>query len=198
MTTPKGYCTIPDDLQNYLGLSSLTAQQYLEANVLLAAAEAHIDRETRRSWLLGAITGERYDLVRSVVYLRNAPVSSIQSITRRSDQIGDTPTILTAGVDYELLDPQRGEVHFLSGYRGMHMIAFISYTPNRPVPADISLAAVQIVAATMYPTLFSSRYGMSEQKVDNIDVKYSVDGTSITVPEIAREIIASYRLPLIV
>lgn len=211
MTTPKGYCQILD-ISLHLGmissgLTTLTTDQQTRANDLIAAAEAYIDRETRKGWLLPPITSERYTLLEPVLYLRSRPVASVQSIETRTTQVGDTLTTLTQGTDYELLDPDRGEVRFVAGYGASDpnaprmffapSIAFVSYTPNLPVPADITLAATQIAAASLVLSIYPERAGMTQlQLAENATMQFSQDGFNMLVPATAQRIIDGYRLPI--
>lgn len=188
-------------------ISTLTSDQQDQATTLMGAAETLIDRETRRQWMVPAITGERYDLTLPVLYLTQAPVTSVESIATRTTQVGDTPTTLTAGTDYELIDPTLGQIVFASGYGAADpgaprlqwapSIAFVSYTPNRPVPADISHVATLICAHSLYMTLNNDRWGIERAQVQGVNMTVQYDGalTQLVVPDAAQTILDSYRLP---
>lgn len=183
---------------NYLG-KTLTAAQQTEATTLLGFAEDLIDRETHRGWLLGPITNEIYDLWQPVIYLRHAPVTSVQSVQTRTLTVADTLQTLTSLVDYELIDANRGEVVLVSGYWSRHSIALVSYTPNLPVPQDISQAATLIAAYSMTTSIYPDRFGVAQALADqHTRVVYTDDGVSIQIPDTAQAIMDGYRLPLVV
>ena len=192
----KGYTTVAN-VESHLG-RTLTTGQVAEATVLLDSTEAFIDRETRRAWIVPPITGERYDLIESVVYLRFAPVASVEAVTTRTTLVGDSPVTLLAGVDYELVDPVIGEVQFVAGYRGPRTIARISYTPDLPVPADITRAATLIVAQSLMLALFPDRSGVQKVQADReTAITYFADGLALEVPASAQYILDGYRRPII-
>lgn len=194
--TYKGYCQ-PTDVANLLG-RTLTTSQTSEATTLIAATESYIDRETRRAWIVPPITAERYDLRGRTLYLRWRPVTSIQQLQGRSDAVGDTLYTLVSGTDYELLDPNLGEVLVSWGFYGRHRVIFASYTPNLgTVPADITYAATLIVANSLIFTILPDSYGIAQTRFGRLTgLTFRESGAVLTVPPAAAEILAAYRLPV--
>jgi hypothetical protein len=194
---PGSYCTNAA-VAALLGLT-LTASQQSEADTLILAASAYIERETRRAWLVPPITGEQYPLITPTVYLRSRPVASIQQVRTRTSAVGDTFYTAIAGVDYELFDPALGVLRFSSGYGGPSAYAFVDYTPAlSTVPADIALAATLIVAETLARALFPGRLGIKEAEPERgVRLVYSEYGGALSVPPLARQIIDGYTRPII-
>lgn len=185
----KNYTTV-DAVAAYLG-TAFTSDQEVQATALLPIAENFIDVETQGNggWLNGPIVSEQYDLANSgrKFYLRSTPVASVQSIYRRTLKVGDTPILLVAGTDYELLNPSTGEVLLsemvaYSNYRGygfygdpawnpewgniggialgFGMVALVSYTPVQSCPPLITQCATEIVAYWMQNNIHPERYGV--------------------------------------
>lgn len=148
----KGY-TSRLRVQSYLG-RTLTADQLDQADALIAAAEAWIDRRTHRSWLVASpVTDELHTVTGGVVYLQQRPVTSITSVTVRSLAVSATETSLVDGSDYELIDPTNGGLS-LGGSAYLDSLAKVSYVHTGPaVPEDIALATTMMVAAWLQPTL---------------------------------------------
>lgn len=191
----KGYTTNAA-IASFLGLT-FSGDQQSEADTLIGAAEAYIDRETRKGWLLGPITGERYNLTTPTLYLRSHPIISVQSVITRTQAIGDPPYTAIAGVDYEVFDLNLGQINFSSGYSGPRAVALVSYTPNLPVPGDIALCATMIVANSLYPALNPGVYGLASAQVDkDVVMKYTSDASQLLIPATAQRIIDGYRLPI--
>lgn len=193
----KGYC-VHSDVAALLGLTFTTAQE-AACDALIAAAEAYIDRGTHRAWLVGPITGERYNLKSPTLYLKSRPVTSVQSVQTRTQAVGDTLYTAIAGVDYELFDANLGQINFSGGYSGPRAVALVSYTPNLgTVPADIAHAAALIVANTMTPMLVPDSYGIAEMRFGReTGLKFDDNGITITIPQTAQQIIDGYRIPII-
>jgi hypothetical protein len=191
---PGSYC-VNTDIANYLG-QTLTAGQQAEADTLILAASAYIDRETRRGWLVPPITGERYDLRTPTLYLKHHPITSVQSIITRTQAIGDTLYTAIAGVDYEVFDLSLGQINFSSGYSGPRAVALVSYTPNLPVPADISMACTLIAANTMTTAILPDSFGLSKVQFGRETSLAFEDGVTLTVPPQAQAILDGYRLPV--
>lgn len=218
----KGYTNLTD-VSLYLGktsggITTLSTDQQTQVNELLSEVETYIDRETRRAWFPAGtqITAERYDLILPVLYLRYRPVTSVQLIQTRSRQIGDTLYTCTQGSpgvpgDYELIDANMGEVRFMDGFgaadpqaprlttlAGAHSLAFVTYTPNRPVPPDISRCACMIVAHSMYLPLNADRWGLDEVYLDqSTKMTYTALGTALAIPAEAERIIQNYTRSII-
>src|SRR5438309_5624221 len=154
----------------YLGSISLTADQIALATQYLDSVESFIDARTgrvnRRSWLQPAQTNELHRLERNHLALNYAPVTSIAQIQQRTTQVGDTWTTLTAGTEYEMIDTTRGIVQFVAGHRGFHTLVQVSYTPNSPVPAEITEAALMIVSTSLLRSIKADRLDLSELQLD--------------------------------
>jgi hypothetical protein len=191
----KGYC-VNADIAAYLGRTLTTAQQS-EADTIIGAVETYIDRETRRAWILPPITGERYDLISPTLYLRHRPITSVQSIITRTQALGDTLYTAIAGVDYEVFDLALAQINFSSGYSGPRAIALVSYTPNVPVPSDISLCATLIAANTMTTTLLPDSFGLQKVQFGRETSLQFTDGVTLTVPPQAQAILDGYRYPIL-
>lgn len=198
----KFYTTI-DAVSAYLG-TAFTSDQEVQATALLPIAENFIDVETQGNggWLNGPIVSEQYDLANSghKFYLRSTPVASVESIYRRTLKVGDTPILLVAGTDYELLNPSTGEVLLAemvaySNYRGYGfygdpawnpewgniggialtapMVALVSYTPVQTVPPLITQCATEIVAYWLQNNIHPERYGVGAEKTGMESVTYA-------------------------
>lgn len=192
----KGYCS-HTDVSNLLGVT-FTAAQNSEADTLIGMAENYIDRETRRGWIIPAITGERYNLRTATLYLRYRPVTSVRQVRTRTQAINDLLYTAIANVDYEVFDLNLGQINFQPGYAGPRAVAFVDYTPNLDaVPADIAQAAAMIVANTMKPLLLPDAYGIAETRFGReTGLKFNDNGITITIPEMARELIRGWTLPV--
>jgi hypothetical protein len=183
----KGYSSA-DQVAAYLG-QTLTPAQQTQAVIWLDAAEAVVDGIAHTSWLTGAVVAEQYSLNNrgTRLYLRQTPVTSVQGITVRSFLVGDTGQVLTAGVDYELLDPTAGLVLLSNVYQsnayfqsygdyggavgyvgpvpaggpGYGQLALVSYTPLQAIPPSVALATAQIVAFWLTNEIHPERYGLT-------------------------------------
>lgn len=193
----KGY-TDASGVNTYLGTSA--APQPVPA-AYLAAAEQVVDALSKTSWLDGQIVAEQYLLPNRGIrlYLRRAPVTSVDAITVRSFLPGDTGQVLTAGTDYELIDPTGGLVA-LSGvyssaayystygnYGGSEIynesgtilnqgqftgqVALVTYTPVQVVPPAVSLATAQLVAFWLVNQIDPGRYGLSGMRTADESVQ---------------------------
>lgn len=148
--TAKGYTDqylVADALGTHDGVVPV-----LMLGMLLEAAEDWIDIRTGRGWLGTTVTAEPHYLSGDValVWLLQAPVAAITSVTARTQWVGSTVQTLPSTA-YELIDPTRGKVLISSSYY-LSQLA-ISYTTNIPVPADIKLAATLLVASWARPMI---------------------------------------------
>jgi hypothetical protein len=187
----KGYSSA-DQVGAYLG-QTLTPAQQTQAVIWLDAAEAVVDGIAHTSWLTGAVVAEQYSLNNrgTRLYLRQTPVTSLQGITVRSYLVGDTGQVLTAGVDYELIDPTAGLVLLSNVYQsnayfqsygdyggavgyvgpvpaggpGYGQLALVSYTPAQLVPSSVALAAAQIVGFWLTNNIEPGRYGLTSTRI---------------------------------
>lgn len=201
MNRTADYCTVAD-VSAYLGTyangqTTLNADHRQYAQTLITVAETYIDHVTRRSWNVGSINAERYNLVTSVVYLRYHPVTSVDLVQTRTTAVGDTLYTCIAGTDYELFDANLGQVNFQSGYHGYNSIALISYTPNLPVPTDISRACAMIAGNSMYLHLNPDRWGIIKAEFgQGAMVEYVDPNATLHITPEAQAIVDSYALPV--
>ena len=211
----KGYTTAAA-IASYLG-RALTAPQLAQAAALVGAVESYIDGTTRRGWLLPPVAGERYDLFGPEIYLRSAPVASVEALSTRSRRVGDVQTALTAGTDYELVDPDQGLVLLAGGLipdfstsdipawttigprRGTPArYATVSYTPNLPVPADIAQAAAQLAAFWLVNQLDPARYGIARISYGHeLTLAFSRMQTDGMIPEDVQATLLRNRLVIV-
>lgn len=132
---------------------TLTVDQEAQVDVLVPPAQRWIDKRANRSWeLTTPITGEAHTLYGPCLYLKQAPVASVEAVRVRSLTPGATARTLTAGVDYELLDATDGLL-LIGTYYTVDYRAGVDYTPNVPLDERIALAATMLVAAWLRPAL---------------------------------------------
>lgn len=193
----KGYCT-NQDVADLLGVT-LTAAQQAHADNLIEQAEAVIDGETGRAWLVGAQTDEAHyldNLVGSVprreVFLRYAPVTSVAGITGRAG-LGATETALVANEDYEVRDLVAGLVVLMTG--GWDRL-LVDYTPVASVPADIARACAELVGAWLQPHLQPGSYGLDSYSLPDLTVKFSRSHVQAPMPPTVQRIIDRYSYPV--
>jgi hypothetical protein len=162
--TAKGY-TSSALVASELGVT-LTSPQATFCDVLIAEAEAWLDGETERTWLVTVpITGELAQVRADGIRLRARPVASVQSVTVSPAMAGSTSTTLVANRDYALLDPAGGLLWLNGMYAGY--LATVAYTPvatgtplvGPPLPADLAGAIRRLVAAWLRPSLMTSSGG---------------------------------------
>lgn len=170
--TTKGYTSI-ERVEHHTG-QTFTDAQRAECSLLIPVAEQWIDDRTHRTWgTTSVVTAEQYSLeappwtsglASSVdvitelgsyppvsVRLLRRPVASVSAVSVRSRAIGSTPTVLTAGTQYELLDAGRGVLSVAAGYGGW--LALVTYTPAVVVPPRVELCATKLCAYWMAPLL---------------------------------------------
>jgi hypothetical protein len=168
---------------------TLTGPQATFCDVLIAEAEAWLDGETERTWLVTVpITAELAQVRADGIRLKARPVASVQSVTVSPAMAGSTSTTLVANRDYALLDPAGGLL-WLNGMYAAHPVAgtytsayagslasrattgylaTVAYTPvatgnplvGPPLPADLAGAIRRLVAAWLRPGLVSSSGGV--------------------------------------
>lgn len=219
--TNKGYTTNAA-VASYLGVTLTTAQQ-AQCDALIGEAENWIDFTARRQWIAPPITGEVYDLANlgTRLYLRTVPVASIQSIQTRTYVPGDQPYTLTAGVEYELIDPSIGLVTLSTAYgsaawysdyaaQGGSLIyseagalldpqahvgalALVSYTPAAPVPGDIAQAATMLAAHWLEYTLFPQRFDVAELRTADQTLKLIAGPNGRTLPQEVVDLVRGRR-----
>lgn len=171
-------------LATYLG-RALTAAETAQAAAVLAAVDVTIDRETGRSWAGAAVSSEWHTVEGTVVYLRSTPVNSITSVKIRSSVPGDTPTTLTANVQYELIDARRGVllINVANGF-----LVDVAYTVTQVLPADLALAATMLAARLLSPTSSGSKKGIKSYSTGGgeLSVTYEAEGADTESIEIMR------------
>lgn len=213
------YCTV-QQVSTYLG-RALTAAQQNAVALYLPFAVGFIDRETNRSWLTAPITDEQYSLWQSTIYLNSTPVATVERVNVRTGTVGDAGQTLTEGVDYELQDPQIGRLVLTGGWAsspsapslappattnpdeqrggGLPSYALVSYTPNAPVPAEISMVATMLVAHWMIGQIDPDRFGAAEYKMaDEISITVDDPSKSGAIPPAILHILSGWRRQIIV
>jgi hypothetical protein len=193
----KGY-TSSALVASELGVT-LTSPQATFCDVLIAEAEAWLDGETERTWLVTVpITGELAQVRADGIRLKARPVASVQSVTVFPAVAGSTSTTLVAAY---------------AGY-----LATVAYTPvatgnplvGPPLPADLAGAIRRLVAAWLRPGLMSSSGGVAVplgstirryQIGPDLQVEYAnsaassgaSDGGARAVPADIAEIVGRYK-----
>jgi hypothetical protein len=165
----KGY-TNPDRVADYLGVS-LTAAQIAQAARLIEAAEAAIDAYCGRAWLLGVQTDEaHYAPFTSRLYVRYPPCSAITTVKARASA-GDAETVLVSGEDYEVRSLEDGLIWLASPEA--HDRIRVTYTPDASLPADVALAATELVASYLQPALRPDSYGLESFRLPDLEVRFA-------------------------
>ncbi len=184
----KGYCT-DSDVAGYLALT-FTAGQMAQADLLIEQAEAYMDNQTSRGWLMGAQTDEEHYDPRHNLFLQYAPVTSVTTITGRS-ALGESEAALTEDVDYEVRDLTTGHVYLVTPFDYDRIQ--VDYTPVATVPDDLKLACVEIVAAWLRPHLNPGSFGLDSYSLPDMTVKFSRVQSSGPIPITAQMILDSHR-----
>lgn len=140
------YCTVAD-VESELGVS-FDGDQTARAETLITAASAFVDTYCGRTFAeTDPITEERHQLYAPRVFLSTTPVASVEAVRLRAPYLNQTYRTLTVTTEYELVNPTTGEVRL--GCRPYGAEVAVDYTPDQSVPADLSDAVVQMVAARM-------------------------------------------------
>lgn len=206
MVTTKGYTNqylVSDAIGLHTGEAPVTSLDYW-----IAASEAWIDLRTQRSWGITTVTGEQqqfdacpmwpqraYDMnplrftpnngwADPLVYLKVAPVTAVSAVRARFLSLG--ATIYTLAVsDYELVDAAQGWLLVSTNWVGYRLS--IDYTVNVPIPADITLAATQMVVSWIQPML----YGTDSKALSGIK-SYSIgQDLSVTFQDVGKVMVMS-------
>lgn len=183
----KGYCTV-QNVAEFLGLT-LTAAQVVQCQARIEQAEAFIDGECNRAWLMPAQTDEAHYWPDYQVYLRYAPVASVEAVTGRT-RLGGTETTLTVNQDYEVRDLEAGLVHLVSPRRWERIM--VDYTPAAGTPADIQRACMELVATWMLPSLQPGVFGLDSYSLPDLTVKFSRSHFQEVAPTV-QQVIERYR-----
>lgn len=184
----KGYCTAAL-VAAFLG-KTFTTDQTTQANSLIERAEAYIDNQTGRAWLVGAQSDEAHFLGQSPwVFLRYIPVQSISAVTGRAAPGGDE-IALTLNQHYEVRDLETGLIRLMGcGYERI----LVDYTPVNSVPADLVQAAIELVANWLQPSLQPGTYGLESYSLPDLTVRFSRAHVQEVVPPTVQQVIDSYR-----
>lgn len=172
----KGYTSVVR-IEEYLD-RKLTPVQSSAANRIMEPAEQWIDRKIGRQYWTAAgnpplqtVTTERYLPQAILLYLRSRPVASIQSVTSRDVAIGSTPSVLTAGTDYELTDAESGLVLLSTAQIGK-LLTF-AYTIAGTMPECVRLATTILVAHLLRPALDAESHGAASYQIGN-DIRVTI------------------------
>lgn len=184
----KGYCTY-SDVQAFLGLT-FTAGQQTQCAALIEQAEAFIDSETNRGWLMGAQTNEAFYHPGSKIFVRYTPVTTVSAITGRASMGADEVT-LTVTTDYELRDAEAGYIYLVSPASYYQIL--VDYTPVSTVPADIKRACVELVATWMQSSLNPTSFGLDSYSLPDLTVKYNRSYNQVAMPPTVQAVIDRYR-----
>lgn len=199
MSTP--YATA-ESLTIYLG-RDLTGPEEDAAGPSCAAASDYIDRVVGKSWQGRTVGGELQTVPSNgIVRLDYRPVASVTSVTSRSLIVGETPRVLVAGTDYELIDPLNGQI-LVNGY-GYDVITTtgcagqvltIAYVVGTAVPSDIAMAANIIAAGYLVaaPAASNAARGIQKLKAGSAEITYDPIDREMTVPPAAYALLAAYR-----
>lgn len=194
----KGYCTRAQ-VGDELGLV-LTGMQETQVDLLIEDAEQVIDRLAADAWMeTSPVSLEPHTPTGAYIELLNRPVSAISLVRVRALSVGTTPTTLTAGSDYELIDAARGTL-LVPGYAGQWVE--VSYTFSAPCPPDIRRATIILVAEWFRPRLLGSTGQTVESvTVGDVAVKYATrTGTTSTagIPQRVLDLVAQAHKPIFV
>jgi len=181
--TAKGYCE-NTDVQAFLGLTfSSAALAYAASRI--ESAENRIDNYTHRGWLVGPQTDERHERLgywNGHLWLRYAPLASVETITGRS-YLGGDETTLVAGSDYEVVDLAQGLVDLVLPWSWERLL--VSYTPVDTVPTDIRDAAAELVAWWMQPSLRPDTYGLFSMSLPDLTMRFAFHDTDALPPGVS-------------
>lgn len=184
----KGYCQAVE-VEEFL-TRTFTAAQMAHADNLIERAEARIDRYCNRAWLVGAQTNEAHFYPAYELWLKYAPVASVTSIGGRSG-VGESDETLTVDEDYEVRDLNSGLIWLVSP--GSYDRVRVTYTPTSTVPADITQACIELVAAWLMPNLSPGSYGLDSYSLPDLSVRFARSHVQEQMPPNVAAILDSYR-----
>jgi len=184
----KGYCAAAD-VADFLAVT-FTAGQTTQADNLIEQAEIFIDEETNRGWLMGAQTDEAFHHPGHYVFVRYAPVTSIDAITGRT-ALGEDEAALVVDEDYEMRDLEAGLIYLV--YPGSYDRILVDYTPVGTVPADLKLACIELVADYMQPHLQPGSYGVESYSLPDLTVKFKARATIYSERSRMQQVFDRYR-----
>jgi hypothetical protein len=184
----KGYCTV-QNVADFLAQDFSTIQQN-QCNVLIEQAEAYIDGATNRGWLVGAQTDEAFYYPPHKIFVRYAPVTSVQAVTGRTT-LGQSEATLVANTDYEVRDLAGGLIYLL--YPASYDRVMVDYTPVASVPADIKRACIELVSAWLQPNLQPGTYGLDSYSLPDLTVKFARSHVQAAAPPAVQQVLDYYR-----
>lgn len=183
----KGYCSA-QDVADFLG-KTFTEAQETQCENLIERAEVEIDEATNRGWLVGEQTDEAHYPPGRLLFLRYAPVESVESISGRV-VLGAVETALVADTDYEVRDLESGLIRLVTlGYERL----LVSYTPVDSVPGDIKQACIELVAQRMQPGLLSGIYGLDSYSLPDLTINFSRAHNQAAMPPAVQQVVERYR-----
>jgi len=188
--TAKAYCVYAD-VASFLGVT-LTSAQQARATDLIASTTLDVDNETNRGWLVCVQTAERHERAtywHHDLYVRYAPIASVQSITGRGF-LGDVEATLVADTDFEIVSLEAGLIRLLYPWSWERVL--VSYTPVDTVPLPIRDATAEWVAAKMLPSLRPDTYGIESYSLPDLSVRFSKSVTE-SIPQNVADTLAKYR-----
>lgn len=194
---PPRYATV-QQVADSLG-TDLTGLQSIEAERLLLAAEAWIDAYTDRTWGIATPLTELQTVIGQGVYLRQRPVTSVDTVAVRSAYVGASWDTLPVS-SYELLDPEQGLVLLPWAYAGW--LARVTYLPVVTVPPEVSLAATTLVSSWLKAGEIagSGRSGpIVSRRLGDVEVRYATPAggaaaaASAAAPPLVLSLLAPYR-----
>jgi hypothetical protein len=137
----KGYAQA-HQVEAWYGADLATAQ-LAQVDAWLETAEQAIDAATGQPFGIGAVTDERVYPDGPYVYLRHAPIASVQAI-HGLHRGSTTQTALTLTTQYELDDLATGRL-YLPDWRA-YAVYYVDYTPATAIPAAIQEATAALLA----------------------------------------------------
>lgn len=188
--TAKGYCTI-GEVTAITG--DLTAAQMARAQDLIAAAETYLDGEMGRAWLVGTQTQEAHFYPATFLQLDYWPIGSVTAVYGRTS-LGETEETLTADDDYEVQNLAAGIIRLTSP--GSWDRVRVTYVPVDTVPEDVRLAAAELVASWLQPSLQPGSFGVDSYSLPDLTVKFSRSHYQAAAPPLAQRVIDRYRVPV--
>jgi hypothetical protein len=178
------------DLSAYLG-RALTDAEAAQADTVIDAACAAIDRYLGRGWDPGTVEDELHTVQSPTIRLRRAPVAAVTTVRARPAYLGAAWSTLTAGTHYELVDAENGVV-FVSSADGT--ILEFTYTATDTAPAPVVLAAQVLSAAWLTGSAGVHRaQGIRRYSIGGeLSVEYADTVGGGLPPEVTR-LLAGYR-----
>jgi len=184
------YC-VASDVATEMGVT-FSGAQTTQATDYIVSAQDWIDHYAGRTFEAStAITGERHRIEGPTVYLRKAPMASIQRIRQTYGAVGEPLVTLTSGSDYDVISLTTGELR-LALYRYGEVL--VDYTPAITVPGRIKRATTLLVAHWMQSSVAGVPAGVEQFGVGGeLSVKFA-DGAVGDIPDEVIRLIGSRRV----